>query len=197
MAARAQAQEIWSGVTSRIDRRIGLIRRTTQGPVMVRASAGVGAATALLVSLPSATVQAPAVLGLVVLCAVGVALFPRTRWTTVVALLAVIAWVYSTLLDGDQLALWRVVVLAAGLYLAHTGAALAAVLPHDAIVSPEVLTRWVLRTGAVLGVSLVMGLGALVVAERLRVVSTLFAPILGLAAVAALAAVLAWQWRRR
>jgi hypothetical protein len=149
------------------------------------------------VALPSTVLEIPAVLGLSVLIALGVGLFPRTRWTTVAAVLTVLAWLYSTLADDGQLALWRVLVLTAALYVAHTGAALAAVLPHDAIVSPDVITRWLLRTGAVLAVSLVLGLGALVVAEQLRVVSTLIAPIAGVAAVAALAAVLAWQWRRR
>jgi hypothetical protein len=192
-----QAQEVWSGVTSRIDRRIRLIRRTTPGPVLVRSAATAGTLVALLVALPPSAMETPAVLGLAVVAAAGVGLFPRTRWATVTALLALIAWVYSTLVSADQLVLWRVVVLAVGLYVAHTGAALAAVLPHDAIVSPGVLTRWALRTGAVLGVSLGLGIGALVVAHGLHVRSTLFAPVVGVAAVAAVAGVLAWMWRRR
>jgi hypothetical protein len=195
--AMGQAQEVWSGVTSRIDRRIRLIRRTTPGPVLVRSAAAAGALVALLVALPPSAVEAPPVLGLAVLCAAGVGLFPRTRWTTVTAALAIIAWVYSTLLDGDHLVLWRVLVLSTGLYVAHTGAALGSVLPHDAIVSPGVLTRWAVHTGAVLAVSLGLGLGALVVAERLSVVSTLVAPIVGITAVAGLVVLLAWQWRRR
>jgi hypothetical protein len=192
-----QAQDVWSGLASRIDRRIRLIRRTTPGPIVVRAAASAGALVALVVALPPSAVEAPAVFGLAVLSAAGVGLFPRTRWTTVSAVLTVIAWVYSTLADGDQLVLWRVVALAAGLYLAHTGAALAAVLPHDSIVSPGVLTRWAMRTGAVLVVSLGLGLGALVVAQGLRANSTLIAPIVGLAAVAVVTVLLAWMWRRR
>jgi hypothetical protein len=195
--AMGQAQLVWSGVTSRIDRRIRLIKRTTPGPVLVRSAATAGALVALLVALPPSAMEAPAILGLAVLAAAGVGLFPRTRWTTLTVLLAIIAWVYSTLLDGDQLVLWRVVVLTAALYLSHTSAALAAVLPHDAIVSPGVLTRWALRTGAVLVVSLGIGLGALVVAQGMHVVSTLVAPIAGVAAVAAVTVMLAWLWRRR
>lgn len=192
-----QAQDVWSGLASRIDRRIRLIRRTTPGPIVVRGAASAGALVALVVALPPSAVEAPAVLGLAVLCAMGVGLFPRTRWTTVTAALAIIAWIYSTLADGDQLVLWRVVLLAAGLYVAHTGAALAAVLPHDAIVAPGVLTRWAVRTGAVLVVSLGLGLGALVVAQGLQPASTLIAPVAGLAAVAGVTVLLAWMWRRR
>jgi len=90
-----QAQEVWSGVTSRIDRRIRLIRRTTPGPVLVRSAATAGTLVALLVALPPSAMETPAVLGLAVVAAAGVGLFPRTRWATVTALLALIA-VYDT-----------------------------------------------------------------------------------------------------
>ena len=44
---------------------------------------------------------------------------------------------------GERIELWRLLGLAAPLYLAHSLAALAAVLPYDAVVAPEVLARWV------------------------------------------------------
>jgi hypothetical protein len=196
-AVKEQAGAVWAGVTSRIDRRVRIIRRTTPGPVILRTVAAVAALVALLVALPPSAVRQPAALGLCVVLVAGIGFFPRTRWVTLVIALGILAWIYSTLVDSGQLSLWRLVTVTAGLYTAHTGAALASVLPHDAIVAPGVLARWGLRTGAVLGVSIAVSLSALVVAERITTVSTLVAPVLGVIAVAGVTVVMVWLWRRR
>jgi len=129
--------------------------------------------------------------------ALGAALAPRSRWVTMVALAAVGGWVVTTTFMDRPVTLWRVSLLGAALYLMHTGAALAAVLPYDAVIAPGVLVRWWRRAAAVIGLSLVVGVSALIVAERLTSVATLAAPIVGIAAATCLAVTLVALVRRR
>jgi hypothetical protein len=193
---RGQAAEVVAGVSSRIDAWGRRVRRTSVGPAVVRLCAAGAGLVALLVAIPSQVLTVPGVVGACFLVALGVGVAPRSRWVTVVVLLAAAAWIYTTLAYGEQLVLWRLAVLTCATYTMHTGAALAATLPYDAIISPGVLTRWVTRTAAMLGVGLTLGVGAFAVADRLHAVSTVVAPVLGLLAVAGVTVLLAWQWRR-
>jgi hypothetical protein len=93
--------------------------------------------------------------------------------------------------------LWRVGLLGATLYLTHSAAALAAVLPHDCVVAPSVLGWWVVRVGAVLGASLAAALVGLAIASRLPAEQTVIGPIIGSVLAAGVVGVLAWHLRRR
>jgi hypothetical protein len=192
---RSDLRDMGTGVRSRIDRMRDAVHRTAAGVVLLRLIVGVAAFAALALAFPASTLLPP---GLWVLAffAVGTAMAPRSRWVALVALTALAGWLTTTIGYGEEIALWRVSSLGAALYLMHTGAALAAVLPYDAVISPGVLVRWFRRTAAIVAVSLIVGVSALIVAERLRAEATLAAPLIGVAAAAALALVLVSLVRR-
>jgi hypothetical protein len=189
--------ETWDGVVGWFESMVRKIRRTTAGPVLARSAVTTAALVAELVVLPpSVALSAAGFLGCVTI-ALGAGLAPRSRWVTMVALLTVAGWLFTTLAHGGELVLWRLVTVTAGLYVMHTGAALAAVLPYDAVVSPGVLVTWLVRTATVLVASLAVGLITLIISTRLHAVSALAAPIIGVAAVAGLTLLLAHRLRRR
>jgi hypothetical protein len=175
---------------------IQMARRATAAPTLVRLTAAAAALVSLGGALPTSMVFSRGVLLLAPL-AIGVGLFPRTRWTSLVALLAVVAWLVTTLAGQNTVTLWRTVLLAGGLYLMHAAAALAAMLPYDAVVAPGLLVRWLIRVVLVLIASLGVAVSGMVVVGELQAVRTLAAPIIGSAIAAAIAGLLAWQIRRR
>jgi hypothetical protein len=175
---------------------IQMARRATAAPTLVRLTAAAAALVSLGGASPTSMVFSRGVLLLAPL-AVGVGLFPRTRWTSLVALLAVVAWLVTTLTGQNTATLWRTVLLAGGLYLMHAAAALAAMLPYDAVVAPGLLARWLIRVVLVLIASLGVAVSGMVVVGELQAVRTLAAPIIGSAIAAAIVGLLAWQVRRR
>jgi hypothetical protein len=171
-----------------------MARRATAGPMLVRLTATVAAGAAISAAAPAGALQGSPVAALVPVT-LGVGLFPRTRWVTIVALSCVFSWLIATVGLEEDVTAARLGTLAAALYLMHAAAALAAVLPYDTIVAPTVLLRWGLRTLLVLGGSLCFALAGLVALSGLEEIPTLLAPIAGSLVAAALAGVLAWQLR--
>lgn len=196
---------VYIGVNARtaVAATLARVRRTAAGPALVRLSSGVAAFAALALALPASEVlDAPLSVLLRVAAslfaiAVAVALAPRTRWVSLVALLAIGAWLVTTIGFGEEPTVARVALLGAALYLMHTGAALAAVLPYDCAVGPGVLLRWLRRVGAVLGLSLLVGAGGMAVAGQLPATPSVIGPIVGSVVAAGLAGLLAWHLRRR
>jgi hypothetical protein len=122
---------------------------------------------------------------------------PRTRIVTAFLLSAIIGWLVATTAYGEPLPYWRLVVLAAALYGVHTLAALAAVLPIDAVVAPGVLAQWLVRAGGVVGLTAVVALFTLVIPTYLGGQRYLVASLLGLVAMIGLGWYLATLVRRR
>lgn len=175
------------------------LRRSAAGPATVRVLAGVSAFLATLVSLPADVslggrpwlpLFAAAVL------AACVALFPRGRWAGAVALVSVGAWVVASVGYGDAASLPRVAAVAGLLYGMHAAAAFAAVLPYDCVVSPRVLTRWLMWQARLLVAGLAVGLGGLWLVRFVSPTPTIVGPVLGALAAAALAGTIAWQLHR-
>jgi hypothetical protein len=183
-------------VASRIGQAGRRIGRTMPGPALVRATASLAGLGAVAVSLPLAMVTTRPGL-LLITVALGVGVFPRTKWVTITAVLAVGAYVISTIAFDVPITLWRVALLTALLYVMHSSAALAAVLPYDCAVAPGVLGRWYGRTLGVLGVSLAVGLSGLFLTEHVVAVRSVAGPIAGSVVAAILVGVLAWHVRRR
>lgn len=181
------------------------LRRTRPEPVLVRLGAFAAGVVALLVAMP-ASLPPVLVAGLVALAALP-AVWPRGPWATVVVLAAAAAWLASTGLANlpdrttpADLPAGRLVALLAALYLLHSLTALAATLPYDAVVVPDVLVRWLLRTlGVILvavlvGAALLAGLTSLVDATGGR--AYLAATLAGLVAGVVLVMVLTRHRRR-
>lgn len=157
-----------------IARLAAAVARTRPEPVLVRLGAGAAGVLALLVAAPAGLPPALTV-ALVALAALPAA-WPRGPWATVVVLAAVAAWLGSTGLAAlpdrtaaADLPAGRLLVLLAALYLVHSLTALAAILPYDAVVIPDLLARWLLRA---LGVILVaVSLATVLLAGTIRLVA--------------------------
>lgn len=168
--------------------------RITPATLLVRGAVFACGYAALLLAYPAA-VLVPA-LGPLALVALVPAVAPRTRFVTVALLLAVFGWLAATTRYGEPVSLPRLAALACLLYLAHTTAALAAVLPYDTVVAPAVLVRWLTRAAVVLAVSAAFAVAAAAGADAVAGRAYLVASIAGLLLVAALAALLATLRRR-
>ncbi len=141
MSARSER----SGVIGRIHRRV---TRATLAPLLVRFGVLCALVVSMVLAYPVQFIAGPAG-GLLLLVVVLPAVAPRRAWATVALLIAVAGWLISTSWDDEPIELWRLLGLATFLYLSHSLCALAALLPHDAVVAPEVLARWVSRALAV------------------------------------------------
>nr|WP_204011407.1 hypothetical protein [Micromonospora andamanensis] len=130
--------------------------RISLAPVLVRVGVFLSALVGLLLAYPAEVVVGEA-LGPLVAVAVLPALMPRRLWPTFAALVTVGGWLLATEGYGRPIALWRLMAVAAALYLTHTLCALVAVLPYDAVVDPDVIVRWLTRAGAVLLATSVLG----------------------------------------
>jgi hypothetical protein len=172
------------------------ITRVTLAPLLVRVAIFLSAMIAFFVAYPPQLLLGRS-LGLLVIAAVLPAVAPRRIWPTLAVLIAVGGWILSTSWYDERVELWRLLTLAAFLYLTHNLCALAAFLPYDAVVATEALTRWVARALAVVLAAAVLAVLLIGVADRSGDGNLLTAAIGGLAVALAVAALLAWLLRRR
>jgi hypothetical protein len=192
----SELREVPAGLRSRIEHAGMVLRRTGPGVALVRGGLFVVGVSAQLLAWPAAIVLGRPVLLLVAVAAVA-AIAPRTRMVSSAILIAVLGWLAATTAYGESLSYWRLVLLAGALYLQHSLAALAAVLPYDAVVSAGVLTGWLARAGVVLILTAGVALFALLVPVYLGDHRYLLASLLGLALVIAVAGYLGTLARRR
>ena len=183
-----------SGLADRVEQGRRMLTRLGPGPLLVRSAVFGCAAAALAVAYAPMGVRGGT--AALVLVAVLPALFPRSMATTIVLFIAVTGWVLSGGYAG-ALTVVRLVLAAALLYLLHTSAALAAVLPYDAVVSPRVLLGWLARAAVVLAGTAVFAVAVAVTAQRTGGRTYLAATLVGLGAMAGLAALLAAARRLR
>ncbi|MEV6343514.1 hypothetical protein [Actinoplanes sp. NPDC051851] len=172
-----------------------VLRRFTLIPLIVRFGIGVCGLLAMAVAWPASLLSSEYVVPLVVV-ALWPAFAPRGRSATVAALITVGGWIVDTAGYDSRIALWRVIALAAALYVGHTLTALAAVLPYDAVVNLDVPGLWLGRSLLVVLVSavlivLALGLTADLVGDAFQV-----ATLMGLVAATAVTLLLARLARR-
>ncbi|SDY73489.1 hypothetical protein SAMN05444365_103293 [Micromonospora pattaloongensis] len=179
--------------------RVRLLRtaanRATLAPVLVRVAVFLSALLSFAFAYPVPLLTGRSLLLLLAVAALP-ALAPRRAAPTVVVLVAVGGWLLATTGYGEPVVLWRLLGLAGFLYLTHTLAALAAALPYDAVVAPEMVGRWVARALGVLLGSAVLAVLLLFVAGRGGDRPFLAAALAGLAVAVAVAALLARLLRR-
>lgn len=170
--------------------------RATFGPMLVRLAIWLAAFAALVLAYPvEVSLQRGGVLSYVVVAALPM-LAPRTRMVSIALFLAIFGWIMSTGFYGERITVLRLVGLGAALYLTHTSAALAAVLPYDTVVSPGVLGGWALRALGVLAVTALFALAAIRGASLFGGRTFLFASLAGVASVCVLGWLLARAVRR-
>jgi hypothetical protein len=167
-------------ITRRVERARTAVRRATLGPFLVRLGIALSLLLALVVAWPASVVAGQLVLPLLAVV-VYPAIAPRGRGTTLAVLVVVAGWVVDTTWYDTRIALWRVLAMATLLYLGHTLAALAAVLPYDAVVHLDVVAGWLLRAGGVVLISAVLTVIALGLADLLAGGAFVVATLAGLA----------------
>jgi hypothetical protein len=143
---------IRQGFTDRVARARRIMARATALPLAVRAAIFVSALLAQAFAYPVQVLTGSSAILVIVLAALP-ALWPRTAAVTVTWVVIVTGWVLTSTLYAGVASLARLLGLTVCLYLVHTGAALAAVLPYDAVVEPSVVARWVLRAAFVIAVA--------------------------------------------
>jgi len=182
-------------LTARMERIQRALSRATVVPFLVRLGIALCLVLAMSVAWPADLAFGQ--LGvLLYLVAFYPAFAPRGRGTTFAILVVVGGWILDTTWYEERVALWRVLSIAALIYLGHTLAALAAVLPYDAIVTIDVLTTWLLRAAAVVLISAVLTVIALGLASALAGSAFLIATLIGLAAAIGATMLLARLLRR-
>ncbi|GAB3139528.1 hypothetical protein GCM10027290_08860 [Micromonospora sonneratiae] len=184
-------------MTGRVRATTAAIRRVSRVSLLVRSGAALTALVAFVVAYPTQLLTSR-LLPVLLIVALLPALTPRRAGATLALLTAVAGWVVSTSWYDEPIVLWRLLALATLLYLTHSLSALAALLPFDAVVSSEVVVRWVLRALGVTLASAVLGVLLIALAERGSGDRTFLAVALaGLAVAVATSALLAWLVRRR
>ncbi|MGA3561639.1 hypothetical protein [Melissospora conviva] len=172
------------------------LRRLTLVPLLLRTALFVLAFTAFLLVFPGWALAGGYGL-LLVAVALLPALTPRRGWTATLVVLTVVGgWILATSWYDERVVLWRLLTLAVLLYLHHSLTALAAVLPHDAVVPPEVVLRWLLRSLGVALAGAVAGILLLFLANLGGERTYFAAALLGLATAVGVAALLARLHRR-
>ena len=169
--------------------------RVSLTPLLVRAAIFFSTLVGLLLAYPSEVLRERALV--VPLVALLPAVGPRRIWPTFAVLVTVGGWLLAIDGYGRPVALWRLLAVAAALYLTHTLCALAAVLSYDAVVDPDLIVRWLLRAVAVLLGAAVLGVLLVELAGVGGGGGFRAATVAGLAVAVAVTALLGWLLRRR
>jgi hypothetical protein len=170
-----------SAISGRVERARRVFGRATPMPFLVRCGIALCLVLAMSVAWP-ASIAASRYLLILFVVSVYPAFAPRGRGTTFAVLVVVGGWILDTTWYDARVALWRVLILATLIYLAHTLSALAAVLPYDAIVNVDVVGIWLGRALLVVLISAVLTVIALGLTDALAGGAFLIATIVGLAA---------------
>lgn len=142
----------------RVDHLVAAGKRATLGPTLVRATVAVAAFASFLVAYPPGILGVRALLAFAALALLP-ALWPRGALPTIAMLVAAMGWLISGAdFDVKATTFLRMCVMAVLLYLVHTGSALAAVLPYDAII-----TRGLFAPRLIRGVTVLLLTGALAI----------------------------------
>ena len=183
------------GVTRRLARAQVAINRATLVPLLVKVGVAAAFAAAMVIAWPEAIVFSQFVLPLL-LIALYPAIAPRGRGPTFAVLVVVGGWLAGTSYYDGPVEAWRVIAIGTFLYLGHTLAALAAVLPFDGVINIEVIIRWLLRAAAVVLMAAVLTVIALGLSDVLAGSAFVLATVVGLAAATAATLLLARLLRR-
>ncbi len=182
------------GIDLRLERASAMVEQAAAGPTLVRVTIVLAALGGFAVTWPARDlVTAMALLPLVLALLAGA--FPRTGLPTVGIVVMIAGYLYN-IGTGEPITTWRVIAAAALIYVVHTGAAFAAVLPFNAVATPGLFLPFVLRTVLVIGITAVIAFGVLAVPGVVgdhRLVSAAVAGMVAMVGVAGYVAYLGWR----
>lgn len=186
-----------TAVTALVERIVTAWSRITPATLLVRLVTFVLTALALTMAIPSFLFSVKFI-AVAFLGAALVALAPGSRIVTLMLLGAYAGWGAAWMGRLGEISAVELVAFGSLAYLAHSSATLAALIPYDAVVSPEVLYRWYLRALGVVAASAVISLMLIVaVWSAGETGGTAIASLAGLAAAVALVVVGVRLARRR
>lgn len=172
---------------------LAAMHRLTLVPLLVRSGLFLSAVTALLLAAPPELRGSPPVLLGLLALAGAAAVAPGGPVPGLVLLTGAAGWVLATELFDQPVRAATVLVLAALLYLVHSLAGLAAALPTDALVAPDLVLAALARAGGVIAAGSLLAAAGLAVLGRLPEGRSVAAALAGLG----LAVALAWLLARR
>ncbi|MET7833523.1 hypothetical protein [Micromonospora sediminicola] len=170
--------------------------RVSPLPLLVRGGIFLVVLAGFLLAYPVQALIPRSLLALTI-AAVLPAVGPRRVWPTFTALVTVAGWLLATLGFDRPPALWRLLAVATLLYLAHTLCALAALLPYDGLIDPDLVLRWLARAGGVVLASAVVGIVLAWLGGVGGSAGSQVATVVGLLVAVGLSALLGWLLRRR
>ncbi|MGC1211148.1 MAG: hypothetical protein WA890_07800 [Micromonospora sp.] len=172
------------------------VNRVSLIPLLVRVGIFLVVLVGFLVAYPVEVFTARSLLALTVV-AVLPAVGPRRVWPTFAVLVMVGGWLLAVAGFDRPIALWRLIAVSALLYLAHSLCALAALLPFDAVVDPDLVARWLSRAGGVVLAGAVLGILLVWFGEVGGGRGFQTATVVGLLVAVGLSGLLGWLVRRR
>ena len=168
------------------------VRRLGRAAMLARALVAVSGFAALVLVLPPG-LGGPLPYVVSALLALVPAVVPGTWLVLALELLVMFGWLLRTTAFGVSVSWLPLVTLAWVAYLHHAGAALAAVLPLDAVVTGSVLRRFLARALAMLAAVAVTGAVAVGIAGRLAEAPTVAVPVVGVLLALGLVGVLVYD----
>jgi hypothetical protein len=184
-----------AGIGVRVDRANAVVHQATLGPVLVRATAIAAALAGFGVTWPLRDIATTAVL-VPVLFGICVGLAPRSFMPTAAIVAMLCGYLYN-IATGAPLTAWRAIIAAGLIYIVHTCAAFAAVLPFNAVATRGLFGPFVLRIAVVIGITAVLGLGILAVPNAIGTHRLVSAAVGGMVAMVGVAAYVAYLGSRR
>lgn len=155
-------------VATRAGRLRDMAERAAAGPMLVRLGVVVFAALSMVLSFPAEVMRNVVAIAVAGVVAVLPAAFPRSRMVGLAIFACVFGWLIGTVVYDTAISVPRLIALSSALYLMHSLAALAAVLPYDVVLSPGVLIGWLVRAAGVVALSALVGV-VLLVAVKLAI----------------------------
>jgi len=184
-----------AGIGVRVDRANAVVHQATPGPVLVRAAAIAAGLAGFAVTWPLRDLGTNAVI-IPILFSIGVGLAPRSFMPTATIVAMISGYLYN-ISTGAPLTAWRAIIAAGLIYVVHTCAAFAAVLPFNAVATRGLFGPFVLRIAVAIGITAVLGLGILAVPNAIGTHRLVSAAVGGMVAMVGVAAYVAYVGSRR
>ena len=147
---------LWDEIVRRIARMNDIIGELTMGPTLLRLTVVVSCFAGLILAWSDRT-RAPAVVIIFGILALATGVFPRSPLPTMSALAIVAGYIGETT-GGTSITVWRVSTVAGLIYIMHTSAAYASLLPYNAVLTRGVFVPYIMRTAAVIAVTVAVAL---------------------------------------
>lgn len=142
---------LWDEIVRRVARMNDIIGELTMGPAMLRLTVVASTFAGLILAWSDQSRSAALVLTFGIL-ALFTGVFPRSPLPTLSALVMAAGYLGETT-NGTPITVWRVSTLAGLIYIMHTSAAYASLLPYNAVLTRRVFVPYVIRTAAVIAIT--------------------------------------------